>query len=114
MNKLFNANPLLKRPCIFAGLLFLAACSNKKEPYTSWEVFGGSKENIHYSTLSQIDTANVQQLQGAWTYHTGDVDTAHHSQIQCNPIVIDNVLYGSTPKMKLFAVDAASGKPIWV
>jgi len=114
MNKFFNANPLFKQPCIIAGLLFLVACSNKKEPYTSWEVFGGSKENIHYSTLSQIDTANVQQLQVAWTYHTGDEDTAHHSQIQCNPIIIDNVLYGSTPKMKLFAVDAASGKPIWV
>ncbi|HVX51715.1 MAG TPA: pyrroloquinoline quinone-dependent dehydrogenase, partial [Chitinophagaceae bacterium] len=45
---------------------------------------------------------------------TGDLDTAHPTQIQCNPIIIDGVLYGTTPQMKLFAVDAATGKQKWI
>lgn len=69
---------------------------------------------IRYSTLKEIDTANVNQLQIAWTYHTGDADTANHSQIQCNPIIVDGILYGTSPQMKLFAVDAATGKEKWV
>ncbi|MBS1935776.1 MAG: PQQ-binding-like beta-propeller repeat protein, partial [Bacteroidetes bacterium] len=94
-------------------LLVLFSCQSKKQ-YKDWKVFGGSKENIHYSTLTQIDTANVTQLQVAWMYHTGDADTANHSQIQCNPIVVDGILYGTSPQLKLFAIDAATGKPKWV
>src|ERR1700712_3202992 len=88
---------------IIASLLL--GCSHK-EKYTSWEQYKGFDENIHYSALAQVDTANVKQLQVAWTYHTRDADSANHSQIQCNPIMIDGVMYGTTPKMKLFAIDA--------
>jgi quinoprotein glucose dehydrogenase len=47
-------------------------------------------------------------------YHTGDADTAHHSQIQCNPIIVHGVLYATSPQMKLIALDAASGQQKWV
>ncbi len=67
-----------------------------------------------YSSLAQIDTSNVQQLVPAWTYHTRDVDTAAHSQIQCNPIIIHGILYATSPQLKLFALDAATGKEKWV
>ena len=92
----------------------LSSCNRKPDKYNSWQAYGGSKENIHYSSLSQIDTSNVQNLQVAWEYHTGDADTANHSQIQCNPIIIDSTLYATSPQAKLFAVDAATGKPKWV
>lgn len=81
--------------------------------YTSWGVYGGTKETIRYSSLSQIDTSNVAQLQVAWTYHSGDADSAHQSQIQFSPIIVDGVLYGVNPQMKLFAIDAATGAPRW-
>ena len=90
----------------------LSGCQSKKQ-YTSWPQYKGSNENIHYSSLTQVDTNNVKQLQIAWEYHTGDADTVNHSQIQCNPIVIDGILYGVSPKMKLFAADAATGKSKW-
>jgi len=61
-----------------------------------------------------VDTANVQHLQVAWTYHTGDMDTVNHSQIQCRPLFVDGVLYGTTPRLKVFALDAATGKQRWV
>jgi quinoprotein glucose dehydrogenase len=97
----------------FILLFVLFSCHSKKK-YKDWKVFGGSKENIHYSTLTQIDTGNVTQLQVAWTYNTGDADTANHSQIQCNPIIVDGIVYGTSPQLKLFAIDAGTGKPKWV
>src|SRR5829696_893956 len=92
--------------CIF---LFLGCKNKNASNYTGWEVYGGTKEGIRYSSLEQVDTANVHLLTPAWSYHTGDADTVNHSQIQCNPIVVDGVLFGSTPTQKIFAVDAATG-----
>jgi quinoprotein glucose dehydrogenase len=100
--------------------LFLAAvavfsCKSPGEKnHQNWEVYGGTKEAIHYSSLTEVDTSNVKQLRVAWTYNTGDADTVLHTQIQCNPIVIDGVLYGLTPKMKLFALNAATGTRLWI
>jgi len=91
---------------------FLYSCRSKQE-YTSWPQYKGSNENIHYSSLTQVDAGNVKQLQVAWEYHTGDADTVNHSQIQCNPIIVDGIMYGVSPKLKLFAVDAQTGKEQW-
>jgi quinoprotein glucose dehydrogenase len=102
--------------CFFLTLVSvigMSGCESKKA-YNGWPQYKGSDENIHYSSLAQVDTGNVQQLQIAWTYHTGDADTVNHSQIQCNPIIIDGILYGVSPKMKLFAADARTGKEKWV
>jgi quinoprotein glucose dehydrogenase len=105
----------VKNRCCYAALLlfFLFSCTtHKEEVYKNWSVYGGNKENNHYSSLTQIDTGNVAQLQIAWQYHTSDAD--QKTQIQVNPIIIDNVLFGVSPKLKLFALDAATGKQKWV
>jgi quinoprotein glucose dehydrogenase len=94
--------------------LLLSSCKNTSGDYTSWKVYGGSKKAQHYSSLTQIDTTNVSKLQVAWEYHTGDADTAAHSQIQCNPIIVDSILYGTTPRLRLFAANAATGRQKWV
>ena len=94
-------------------LLALTACTSPTKQYNTWSTYGGSKEMIRYSSINSIDTNNISQLQLAWTYSTGDVDTANHSQIQCNPIMINGVLYGVSPRMKLFALDAATGTQKW-
>src|SRR5262249_30288665 len=100
---------------IFAGLLIFISCAQKeKKSFDTWSVFGGNKEGTHYSSLTQLDTNNVSELQVAWEYHTGDMDTANHSQIQCNPVIVDGILYGTSPQLKLFALDAATGKSKWV
>lgn len=95
-----------------ALLLLLSCTSNDEKNYESWSVYGGNKENNHYSSLKQVDTSNVAQLQVAWEYHTHDSEAM--TQIQVNPIVINNVLYGVSPKLKLFALDAATGKEQWM
>src|SRR5688572_26325957 len=76
-----------------------------------WPVYGGNTDNTHYSTLGQITPANVSRLRVAWTYKTGDEFPG--SEMQANPIVIDGVLYATSPKMRVFALDAATGRELW-
>ncbi|HEY0176200.1 MAG TPA: PQQ-binding-like beta-propeller repeat protein, partial [Pedobacter sp.] len=78
-----------------------------------WKVYGGSDNNIKYSALDQIDTSNVQQLKVAWVYHSEHMDQSRYGPMECNPIIVDDVLYAVSPRMKLFAVDAATGKEKW-
>jgi quinoprotein glucose dehydrogenase len=99
---------------LFSILLMMMAACQTPSDYTGWTKYGGSSENIHYSSLSQIDTGNVSSLRPVWEFHTADADTAAHSQIQCNPIIIHGILFGTSPMMKLFALDAATGKQKWV
>ena len=94
-------------------ILFFYSCRSGEKNYATWEHYKGSAESIHYSSLTQIDTANVKSLQVAWEYHSGDADTANFSQIQCNSIIVDGILYGTSPQMKLFAIDASTGKEKW-
>src|SRR6266404_9409940 len=78
-----------------------------------WPVYLGDKASTHFSALNQINRKNVHRLQVAWTYHCGDGRKDDRSQIQCNPLVIDGVLYGTSPQMKLVALEAASGHELW-
>jgi quinoprotein glucose dehydrogenase len=75
-----------------------------------WPVNGGP-DNIRYTTLSQISPANVAHLQLAWSYDAHDAFEG--SEMQSNPIIADGVLYATTPKMRVVALDAATGKEIW-
>ncbi len=90
------------------------ACSEKRtgSNLPGWAVYGGSKENTHFSEAAQIDSSNVHLLERAWIYRTGDADD--NTQIQVNPLIVDGILYGISPKLKLFALDAATGREHWV
>ena len=90
-------------------LILFSACTSHP---TEWNVYGGNKSANHYSTLTQIDTTNVSQLAVAWEYHCGD--SSNKTQIQVNPIMVEGILYGVSPKLKLFALDAATGKEKWI
>ncbi|MBE7169461.1 MAG: PQQ-binding-like beta-propeller repeat protein [Williamsia sp.] len=84
------------------------------EAYQGWKTYAGSKDGLRYSSLDQINAGNVSQLQVAWTFSTHDKDTGNRSQNQCNPIVVDGILYGTSPRLKLFALDAATGGQKWL
>jgi quinoprotein glucose dehydrogenase len=77
----------------------------------NWPVYGGDANGTRYSTLRQITPANVAQLQVAWTYDTHDAFNG--SEMQSNPIVVDGVLYATSPKQRLFALDAETGRELW-
>ena len=76
----------------------------------NWPVNGGV-DNIRYSPLTQINRGNVSKLQVAWTYDSRDAFTG--SEMQSNPIVVDGVLYATTPTLKVIAVNAENGREIW-
>ncbi|MDX1940242.1 MAG: c-type cytochrome [Saprospiraceae bacterium] len=96
----------------FAFLLLLCF-SCQKEKDADWAHYLGDPGTTHYSKLDQINLENVGQLQVAWTYSSGDADTSNRSQIQCNPLVIDGVLYGTSPQLKCFALNAVTGEELW-
>jgi quinoprotein glucose dehydrogenase len=94
----------------------VSSCKKKSQALTNseWRAYAGSKEGNRYSSDDQITLVNVSQLKVAWTYSTNDKDSSNHSQNQCNPIEVDGVLYGTSPKLKLFALDAATGEQKWL
>ena len=80
---------------------------------TNWSSYLGSEERSHYSTLAQINATNVHQLKLAWTFRAGEVQPDTRSEMQCNPLVVDGVLYATLPGAALIALDAATGVERW-
>lgn len=110
--KLFSCLMALSMP------FFFFACNNtnesKPEDLSTWKVKGGNAKGTQYSSLDQITRENVSTLAVAWEYKSGEADTAdNRSQIQCNPIIVDGVLYATSPTLRAFALDAATGKELW-
>jgi quinoprotein glucose dehydrogenase len=96
---------------VLAGVPQAFSASNPRgsgEEGRDWPAYGGAPENMHYSSLAQINRANVKELKIAWSFDTGE-----QGGLQTSPIVVDGVLYGITPTQKVFALDAASGKLLW-
>jgi quinoprotein glucose dehydrogenase len=79
-----------------------------------WPVYHGSSANIKYSTLDQVTPANVRNLREVWRYSSTQVSDTNTTDMKTNPLIIDGTLYGLNPQLKLFALDAATGKVKWV
>ncbi|NIJ54363.1 outer membrane protein assembly factor BamB family protein [Dyadobacter arcticus] len=99
--------------CVAVGsvLIFGAYRFNgdKKASGNDWPEYLGGPDRNHYSTLTQINPENVKNLKVAWSYSMPD-----SGQTQANPIIVDGILYGVTPAVQAFALDAATGKQIWI
>jgi len=76
---------------------------------TDWRDYLGGPDSSHYSDLKQIDVHNIHDLDVAWSYPTGD-DLSY----TFSPLVIDNIAYIAARKGSLVAVDATTGKELWV
>ncbi len=99
------------RRCLLVLFLPLALSAQNAKDYRGWPAFGGGPGNIHYSSLKQITPANVNQLKVAWVYDTKDAYNG--SDLQANPIVVNGIMYTTTPKLRLVALDAATGQLKW-
>lgn len=98
-------------PTIISVVLLLAACSTDQStalPDTDWPLYGGNYANQRYSELDQINRNNVAGLELAWRYKTGIKAT-----FQTNPLVQDGVMYITTPRNHVIALDAVTGTQIW-
>jgi quinoprotein glucose dehydrogenase len=99
---------------VFSCLFLSCKKHHTTAGHSGWETYAGAKDGDRYSSNDQITAQNVKQLQVAWTYSTNDKDSANRSQIECNPIMVDGILYGTSPRLKLFALNAATGRQQWV
>ena len=94
----------IKITLVAAGFSLLCSAAD-----VNWPGYGGGPEGTLYSPLRQINKSNVSKLVKAWSYDTVDGPGASQTQ----PIVVDGILYGMTPKHKTVAVNAATGERIW-
>jgi quinoprotein glucose dehydrogenase len=101
-----------------ASILF--SCNNDSHSsklgsdYKGWANYAGTKDGSRYSTSENIAVSNVANLKVAWTYSSQDKDPGNKTQNQCNPIMVNRILYGTTPKLKLFSLNAVTGKQQWL
>jgi alcohol dehydrogenase (cytochrome c) len=95
----------------FSIALFALAIAQGQDGATraDWPFYGGTQLAWRYSALDQVNTANVKKLAVAWAFQTGDYENG----LQSTPIVVDGVLYLSSSRSQVFALDAASGRLLW-
>ncbi|MCS1409182.1 MAG: Quinate/shikimate dehydrogenase (quinone) [Verrucomicrobia subdivision 3 bacterium] len=97
------------RKSVFALCLGSIGAFAADSENVDWPIYLGGKERSLYSSLDQINRENVTQLEVAWIYETGD-----RGEYQANNLIIDGVLYTPSPTRKVIALDAATGKELWV
>jgi glucose dehydrogenase len=73
-----------------------------------WSKYGNNYANHRFSELNQITTKNVDQLELAWSYQTGIKKT-----FQTSPIVIDGVMFITTPLNDVISLNAENGQEVW-
>ena len=98
-------------PFTFLSLFALAAtgyCADL-HPFNTWSQYLGGADSSQYSSLNQINKSNVKQLAVAWSYATGD-----NAQYLFNPLVVDGVIYVQAKNNSLVALDAVTGRELWV
>src|SRR6202034_401695 len=84
---------------------------------TEWPNYGNDSGGMRYSLLSEINRDNVSHLKVAWIFHTGDVSDGSHdrkrSGFEATPILVEGILYLTTPFNRVIALDPATGKQKW-
>ncbi len=112
----------LKAAALFLTVFFFSACQyyDKQSKiddgqYKDWRVYQGDNGSNSYSALDQINRDNVHELEIAWTFNSGDKDNIkwRSSTSECNPIIIDNTMYLTSPALKVMALNADTGELIW-
>jgi quinoprotein glucose dehydrogenase len=82
-----------------------------------WPFYGGDQGGEKYSKLTEINPQTVSRLHVAWTWKTGETPADNGSrpgQFEVTPLMIDGVVYLSTPYNKVVALNAATGAVIWI
>src|SRR5947209_15805215 len=79
-----------------------------KEPQ-NWMTYSGDYSGKRFSALDQINTANVPSLVAKWVYQLGST-----GKMETSPLEVDGVLYATGPEDRAFALDARTGRPLWI
>jgi quinoprotein glucose dehydrogenase len=106
----------LCRVCVVLLFVSLTLASADRKA-VEWPFYAGDQAATKYSLLTQINAQNVSHLRVAWTWKVGETALqqfgTYPGSFEDTPLMIDNVLYVTTPYNKVVALDAESGAPIW-
>ena len=94
-----------------AILICIAAfsvCGLLAAQQNDWAAYNGGPDGDHYSSLKQINRANVHRLQQAWRFDSGE-----KGGLQANPLIVGHTLFAYTPSQKVVALDASNGQLKW-
>ena len=113
---------LLKKAAYAAPLLGGIAAHVQAAPAATaeWPSYASDKASSKYSPLAQIDGSNFSALKVAWTWRSIDETVIKENpQLrtwawEATPLMVGGVLYVSTSLSQVAAIDAATGKTIWV
>jgi len=99
-------------------LLALVLLLSSVLPAQQWRHYGGDPGGMKYSPLDQIHRGNVERLEVAWQVDTGDFsdgtgETPFRSAFEATPLLVDGVMYVSTPFHRLLALDPETGRELW-
>ena len=93
------------------AVLLLMGCHNQER---TWSVYKADAQSSSYSVLKEINKENVHQLKLAWTFNPDDAaEGSRFAASQCNPIIIDGVMYAASARHRIYAINAGNGKQIW-
>jgi membrane-bound PQQ-dependent dehydrogenase (glucose/quinate/shikimate family) len=100
-------------------LAVFAAVGLRSWAQSDWPVYGHDPGGMRFSPLTQINAENVARLRRVWTYHTGERPSVagprgqRQTAFETTPLIVNNVLYISTPANRVIALDPESGRALW-
>ncbi len=110
---------------LVAAACLLSACGPRAGETTApasagevdWPSFGQDPGGAQYSPLAQVTPANVGDLQLVWEHHSGDFKPGKAgvgTSLEVTPLKVNGALYYCTPLDRVFALDPATGRQLWV
>ena len=91
-----------------AQVTFDRLLNSGKEPQ-NWMTYSGDYSGRRFTPLDEISVANVHGLTAKWVYQTGAT-----GKLETTPLVVDGILYATAQDDRAFALDARTGRPIWM
>jgi alcohol dehydrogenase (cytochrome c) len=91
-----------------AQVTFERLVNSAKEPQ-NWMTYSGDYSGKRFSGLDQINLSNVHAMVAKWVYQTGAT-----GKLETSPLVVDGILYATAQDDRAFALDARTGRPIWM
>ena len=91
-----------------AQVTFERLVNSAKEPQ-NWMTYSGDYSGRRFSALDQINVTNAHTMVAKWVYQTGAT-----GKLEATPLVVDGILYATAQDDRAFALDARTGRPIWM
>src|SRR5271157_2409887 len=95
-------------PEALAQVTFERLLNSGKEPQ-NWMTYSGDYSGKRFSSLDQINTATAHTMVAKWVFQTGAT-----GKLETSPLVVDGILYATAQDDRAFALDARTGRPIWM